>query len=144
MPKQYSRRGFPTQSALTTSCGATLAWQFEEQALQAQQAQPPPAAPPAIASSPFPVGGYVHGGVGDSCDAEGRVELLGEAVAFIRRQGVVAGIAGHDLAVHRACERAALWRDGRGAPLRPPRPLAAIRASRLPPSPSRQGPRRRK
>jgi hypothetical protein len=57
------------------------------------------------------VGCYVHGGVGDSCVAEGRVEVLGEAVEFIKRQGVVAGIAGHDLAVHRACEEARLRPD---------------------------------
>jgi hypothetical protein len=57
------------------------------------------------------VGCYVHGGVGDSCVAEGRVDQLGEAVDFIRKQGVVAGIAGHDLAVHQACERAALRPD---------------------------------
>jgi hypothetical protein len=57
------------------------------------------------------VGCYVHGGVGDSCVAEGRVDLLGEAVEFIRAQGVVAGLAGHDLAVPRACERAGLRPD---------------------------------
>jgi len=57
------------------------------------------------------VGCYVHGGVGDSCAAEGRIDLLGEAVDFIRRQGVVAGIAGHNLAVHQACEQARLQPD---------------------------------
>jgi len=51
------------------------------------------------------VGCYVHGGVGDTCVAEGQGELLGEAVRRIREQGVVAGIAGHDLAVPRACEQ---------------------------------------
>lgn len=54
---------------------------------------------------------YVHGGVGDSCVAEGRVDRLGEAVEFIKRQGVVSGIAGHDLAVHRACEEARVRPD---------------------------------
>ena len=57
------------------------------------------------------VGCYVHGGVGDSCVAEGHVDVLGEAVEFIKLQGVVAGLAGHDLAVHRACEAARLRPD---------------------------------
>jgi len=220
MPKRYSRRGFLTQSAVTTSCGVALAWRYEEKALLAQQAQPsssPAPTPPGAPASFFPsgrigpltvsrlicggnlisgfahsrdliyvspllkhyftdekvletlgrcaaqglntmilrvdddtlrivrqfraqggalqwiaqvklpaedrwadirraveagaVGCYVHGGVGDSCVAERRVDQLGEAVAFIKAQGVVAGIAGHDLAVPKACEQAALRPD---------------------------------
>ena len=57
------------------------------------------------------VGCYVHGGVGDSCVEEGQVDLLGEALEFIKGQGVTAGIAGHDLAVPRACEREGLRPD---------------------------------
>ena len=57
------------------------------------------------------VGCYVHGGVGDRCAAEGRVDLLGDAVNCIKKQGVAAGIAGHDLAVHQACEKARLRPD---------------------------------
>lgn len=49
---------------------------------------------------------YVHGGVGDSLVEKGQVDLLGRAVEFIKRQGVVAGVAGHSLAVPKACEQA--------------------------------------
>lgn len=54
---------------------------------------------------------YVHGGVGDSYVAEGRVDELGEAVDYIEKQGVVSGIAGHDIKVHMACEEAGLDPD---------------------------------
>ena len=54
---------------------------------------------------------YVHGGVGDSYVEDGRVQALGEAVEFIKRQGVVSGIAGHNIAVHRTCEEAGLNPD---------------------------------
>jgi hypothetical protein len=54
---------------------------------------------------------YVHGGVGDSYVAAGRVDELGEAVDYIRKQGVVSGIAGHDIKVHMACEEAGLAAD---------------------------------
>jgi hypothetical protein len=52
------------------------------------------------------VAAYVHGGVGDSFIEQGRVDLLGKAVEFIRKNGVVAGIAGHSLEVAKACEKA--------------------------------------
>lgn len=54
---------------------------------------------------------YVHGGVGDSYVEDGRVQELGEAVDFIKQQGVISGIAGHNIAVHRACETAGLAPD---------------------------------
>jgi len=217
MRNRYSRRTFLTRSALTTSCGAALAWRFEETMLLAQQGPRPEPATPAEPASPFPAGTigkltvsrlicggnlisgfahsrdliyvspllkhyftddkvietlelcaahglntmilrvdddtcrivrtfraqggslqwiaqvklpandpwaeihravdagalgcYVHGGEGDRCAGEGRVDLLGDAVNRIRNQGVAAGIAGHDLAVHRACEEAGLRPD---------------------------------
>ncbi len=52
------------------------------------------------------VGAYVHGGVGDSLVEQGRVELLGKAIGWIRKQGVLAGVAGHTIAVPKACEKA--------------------------------------
>ncbi|MCX6905813.1 MAG: hypothetical protein NTW03_20495 [Verrucomicrobia bacterium] len=52
------------------------------------------------------VGAYVHGGVGDSMVENKRVELLGQAVAFVKRQGVTAGVAGHSIQVPKACEKA--------------------------------------
>ncbi len=54
---------------------------------------------------------FVHGGVGDRCVAEGRVEELGRAIEHIQRQGLVAGIAGHDLKVPMTCEEAGLEPD---------------------------------
>jgi hypothetical protein len=57
------------------------------------------------------VGVYVHGGVCDDLVQRGRVELLGKALELIKRNGGVAGIAGHALAVPMACERAGLEPD---------------------------------
>ena len=57
------------------------------------------------------VAAYVHGGVGDSLTEQGRVDLLGKAVEFARRQGLVAGVAGHSLAVIKACEKAGVNAD---------------------------------
>jgi len=54
---------------------------------------------------------YVHGGVSDSLVEQGRVELLGQALEYGRKQGVPSGIAGHAIAVPRACEKAGLKPD---------------------------------
>ncbi len=42
------------------------------------------------------VGAYVQGNVGDSLVKSGRVDLIGEAVEFIKQNGVIAGIGGHE------------------------------------------------
>jgi hypothetical protein len=57
------------------------------------------------------VGAYVQGNVGDSLVKSGRVDLIGEAVEFIKQNGVIAGIGGHELAVPVACEKAGLEPD---------------------------------
>lgn len=57
------------------------------------------------------VGAYVQGGVGDSFVSHGRVDLLGEAVEFIKSRGLVAGIGGHSLEVPKAVERAGIQPD---------------------------------
>ena len=57
------------------------------------------------------VGAYIQGGVGDSLVKSGRVDLIGEAVEFIKQNGVIAGIGGHELAVPIACEKAGLNPD---------------------------------
>jgi len=57
------------------------------------------------------VGAYVQGGVGDSFVKNGRVDLLGEAVAFIKSQGVIAGIGGHSIEVPMAVEKAGIRPD---------------------------------
>jgi hypothetical protein len=57
------------------------------------------------------VGAYVQGGVGDSFVKGGRVDLLGEAVAFIKSQGLIAGIGGHSVEVPIAVEKAGIGAD---------------------------------
>ncbi|MHC4356836.1 MAG: hypothetical protein ACYTE3_23445 [Planctomycetota bacterium] len=54
------------------------------------------------------VGAYVHGGIADSCVAEGRVDILGKAVDFIKQNGAIAGIGGHSVQVPMACEKEGL------------------------------------
>jgi len=54
---------------------------------------------------------YVHGGVGDAMVEKGKVEVLGKAIDLIKKNGVVAGIAGHSIEVVKACERAKLSPD---------------------------------
>jgi hypothetical protein len=56
-------------------------------------------------------GVYVHGGVSDSLVEQGRVGLLGRAVEFGQKQGVATGIAGHAIAVPKACEKAGVKPD---------------------------------
>jgi hypothetical protein len=57
------------------------------------------------------VGAYVHGGVADSFVGDGQVDLLGKAVDFIKRNGVIAGVAGHSVKVPIACEKAGINPD---------------------------------
>jgi uncharacterized membrane protein YphA (DoxX/SURF4 family) len=57
------------------------------------------------------VGAFVHGGVADSFVAAGRVDELGAAVAYMKKNNLVAGIGGHMLQVPIACEKANLDND---------------------------------
>jgi len=57
------------------------------------------------------VGAYVQGGVGDSFVKGSRVDLLGEAVEFIKSQGLIAGIGGHSVQVPIAVEKAGIQAD---------------------------------
>ncbi len=57
------------------------------------------------------IGVYVHGGVADSFVKDGRVDLLGKAVDFIKQNGVIAGVAGHSVEVPIACEKAGINPD---------------------------------
>ena len=52
------------------------------------------------------IGAYVQGGVGDSFVKSGRVDLLGKAVEFIKKNGLIAGIGGHSVEVPMAVEKA--------------------------------------
>lgn len=57
------------------------------------------------------VAAYVHGGVGDRFVEEGKVKLLAKAVEHIQGLGVPGGVAGHSIAVHKACELADVGAD---------------------------------
>lgn len=54
------------------------------------------------------VAAYIHGGVADRFVENKRVDLLGKAVDFIKKNGAVAGIGGHSVEVPMACEKAGL------------------------------------
>ncbi len=54
------------------------------------------------------VGVYVHGGVADKFVENGRADLLAKAVEFIKQNGVLAGIGGHNVEVPMACEEAGI------------------------------------
>ncbi|MBN2136735.1 MAG: hypothetical protein JW720_02905 [Sedimentisphaerales bacterium] len=56
-------------------------------------------------------GAYVIGNVGDQWSRAGRVDLVGKVVDFIKSQGVVAGVAGHNLGTVVECEKAGLDTD---------------------------------
>ena len=51
------------------------------------------------------VGAFIQGGVGDSFVKNGRVDLLGKAVDFIKQNGLIAGVGGHSIEVPVACEK---------------------------------------
>ena len=53
-------------------------------------------------------GAFVHGGVADKYTANGRADLLGKAVDFIKQNGAIAGVGGHNTATTVACEQAGL------------------------------------
>ena len=57
------------------------------------------------------VGAYVQGGVGDSFVKNGRVDLLGKAVDFMKQNGIIAGIGGHSIEVIMASEKAGINND---------------------------------
>jgi uncharacterized membrane protein YphA (DoxX/SURF4 family) len=57
------------------------------------------------------VGAFVHGGVADSFVAKGKIDKLGAAVAYMKKNNLVAGIGGHMLQVPIACEKAGLDND---------------------------------
>ena len=57
------------------------------------------------------VGAFVQGGVGDNFVKNGRVDLLGKAIEFIKQNGLIAGIGGHNLRTPMACEKAGIEPD---------------------------------
>ena len=57
------------------------------------------------------IGAYIQGGVGDSLVKDGRVDIIAKAVDFIKRNGAIAGVGGHNIEVPIACEKAGLEPD---------------------------------
>lgn len=57
------------------------------------------------------VGAFVHGGIGDNWVESNRVDLLAKVVEFIRRNGLIAGCACHNLEVPMALEKAGVKVD---------------------------------
>jgi hypothetical protein len=53
----------------------------------------------------------VHGGIADQLVKDGKVEVIGRALDLIRKNGVPAGIGGHELATVQACVEAGLEPD---------------------------------
>lgn len=51
------------------------------------------------------VGAFIQGGVGDNFVKNGRVDLIGKAVDFIRQNGLIAGVGGHSVEVPMSCEK---------------------------------------
>jgi hypothetical protein len=52
------------------------------------------------------VGAFLLGNIGDAWTREGDVKLIGELIANIKGQGMIAGVAGHELRTVRAVEEA--------------------------------------
>ena len=57
------------------------------------------------------VGAYVQGGVGDKFIKNGRVDLVGKAVEFMKENGLIAGVGGHSIEVPVAVEKAGIKAD---------------------------------
>jgi hypothetical protein len=57
------------------------------------------------------VGGFVIGNVGDEWSRAGRTDLIGKVVDFIKDNGLIAGVGGHNLGTPVACEEAGLEPD---------------------------------
>ena len=57
------------------------------------------------------VGAFLIGNVGDLWARNGRTDLIGKEVDFIKRNGIIAGCGGHNLRTPMACEEAGLNTD---------------------------------
>jgi len=57
------------------------------------------------------VGAFIQGGCGDTFVRNGRVDLLGKAVDFIKKNGLIAGVGGHEVRTTMECEKAGIEAD---------------------------------
>ncbi len=57
------------------------------------------------------IGAFVIGNIGDNWARNGRADLIGKVVEFIKENGVIAGVGGHNLRTPMACEKAGIEAD---------------------------------
>jgi hypothetical protein len=57
------------------------------------------------------VGAFIQGGVADEFVRKGKVDLLGKAVEFIKKNGLIAGVGGHEIRTTMECEKAGVNPD---------------------------------
>ena len=57
------------------------------------------------------VGAFIHGGIGDNWVRHNRVDLLAKVIEFIKKNGLIAGCACHDIKVPMALEKAGIELD---------------------------------
>ena len=57
------------------------------------------------------VGAFLIGNIGDEWSRDGRVDLIGKLVDFIRKNSVIAGVGGHNIRTPMACEKAGVKAD---------------------------------
>jgi hypothetical protein len=57
------------------------------------------------------VGAYLVGNLGDAWSRSGQVHLMGEVIQLIQQQGLIAGVAGHELRTPRVVEEAGFAPD---------------------------------
>ena len=57
------------------------------------------------------VGAFLIGNIGDNWARNGRADLIGKVVEFIKKNGVIAGVGGHNLGTPMACEKAGIQAD---------------------------------
>ncbi len=56
-------------------------------------------------------GAFVIGNTGDNWARNGRADLIGKVVEFIKKNGIIAGVGGHNLRTPMACEKAGIGAD---------------------------------
>ena len=56
-------------------------------------------------------GAFLIGNIGDSWSRLGRTDLIGKVVDFIKENGIIAGVGGHNLHTPMACEKVSLNTD---------------------------------
>lgn len=57
------------------------------------------------------VGAFLMGGLGDNWTKNQRIDLIAKTVEFIKKNNLIAGVAGHSLHVHQECEKAGINPD---------------------------------